>query len=63
MKKHPIDKTIVQKRAQIRKMLVEISYNDEQLAIQLLRQWVEEQVPVTKMYEVLKSHLREKQAI
>ena len=63
MKKHPIDKNIVQKRAQIRKLLVEISYKDEQLAIQMLRRWVEDQVPVTKMYDELQGHLKEKQAI
>ncbi|MFZ4452054.1 hypothetical protein [Salibacterium aidingense] len=63
MKKLPIPKDIVQKRAQIRKMIVQISYKDEKLAIKLLRRWVEDNVSVSDMYAELEQHLKEKQVV
>ncbi|MDQ0299684.1 hypothetical protein J2S78_002104 [Salibacterium salarium] len=59
----PIDKTLVQKRAQIRKMLVQISYKDEKLAIKLLRRWVEDEVTISDMYAEVEQHLKDKQAV
>ncbi|WP_416149458.1 hypothetical protein ACM26V_00210 [Salipaludibacillus sp. HK11] len=49
----PIDPEILKKRMQIPKLLAKLSYQDEEEAIRLMRQWGEKKQPITSMYNEL----------
>ncbi len=47
----PIDLDILQKRKSIPIKLAELSYLNNEKAIELLREWGEKRVPITPLYE------------
>ncbi len=58
----PVDLDLLKKREEIPIKLAELSYNDSDEAINLLRKWGEKTSPITELHDDICASLTEKEA-
>lgn len=59
----PIESEILMKRSEIPSLISQLSYQDEQQAIEYLRLWGEKKMPITTIHQELTTAIKEEREV